>query len=67
MSSTDENIYDLIVIGAGMMGSAAAYHASQITNTTVCLVGPPEPKVRMPELSTFILFLIIILKSIAFI
>ncbi|XP_071526056.1 monomeric sarcosine oxidase-like isoform X2 [Panulirus ornatus] len=42
----EEKIYDLIVIGAGMMGSAAAYHASQLPNTSVCLVGPPEPKIR---------------------
>ncbi|KAG7175636.1 putative FAD dependent oxidoreductase-containing protein [Homarus americanus] len=46
MSAPEEKIYDLIVVGAGMIGSAAAHHASQIPNTTVCLVGPPEPKVR---------------------
>ncbi|XP_045616635.1 monomeric sarcosine oxidase [Procambarus clarkii] len=46
MSAPEENVYQLIVVGAGMIGSAAAYHASLIPNTSVCLVGPAEPKCR---------------------
>ncbi|XP_069985822.1 monomeric sarcosine oxidase isoform X2 [Penaeus vannamei] len=45
MAST-KKVFDLVIIGAGMMGSAAAYHSSQIPGTSVCLVGPSEPKVR---------------------
>ncbi|XP_063592230.1 monomeric sarcosine oxidase-like [Penaeus indicus] len=45
MAST-RKVYDLVIIGAGMMGSAAAYYSSQIPGTSVCLVGPAEPKVR---------------------
>ncbi|XP_060068773.1 uncharacterized protein LOC132548891 [Ylistrum balloti] len=39
-------IYDLCVVGAGMTGSAAAREASLTPYFKVCLVGPPEPKVR---------------------
>ncbi|XP_064083174.1 monomeric sarcosine oxidase-like [Macrobrachium nipponense] len=42
-------IYDLVIVGSGMFGSAAAYHASQISGKSVCLVGPPEPKNREDE------------------
>lgn len=38
--------YDLVIIGSGMIGSAAAYHASKIPGKSVCLIGPPEPKTR---------------------
>jgi flavin-dependent dehydrogenase len=39
-----DDIYDLCVVGAGLIGSAAARHASQ--GGRVCLVGPKEPEVR---------------------
>ncbi|XP_066981914.1 monomeric sarcosine oxidase-like [Macrobrachium rosenbergii] len=39
-------IYDLVIVGSGMFGSATAYHASQIGGKSICLVGPPEPKNR---------------------
>ncbi|XP_069101909.1 peroxisomal sarcosine oxidase-like isoform X2 [Argopecten irradians] len=39
-------MYDLCVVGAGMIGSAAARHASLQPNIRVCLVGPEEPKER---------------------
>jgi pyruvate/2-oxoglutarate dehydrogenase complex dihydrolipoamide dehydrogenase (E3) component len=38
-------MYDLCVIGAGCIGSAAARHASQWGR--VCLIGPKEPGVSM--------------------
>lgn len=44
--SAERKIYDLVVVGAGMMGSAAARHASLIPAISVCLVGPEEPKER---------------------
>ncbi|XP_021371983.1 uncharacterized protein LOC110462372 isoform X2 [Mizuhopecten yessoensis] len=39
-------MYDLCVIGAGLIGSAAARHASLQHNTRVCLIGPEEPQER---------------------
>ncbi|XP_063883722.1 N-methyl-L-tryptophan oxidase-like isoform X3 [Scylla paramamosain] len=42
----EEKVFDLVVVGAGLMGSAAAFHASQLSKISVCLVGPPEPKNR---------------------
>ena len=40
--------YDIVVVGAGMIGSAAAkYITTQGQNLRVCLVGPTEPKVRL--------------------
>ena len=41
----NRKIYDVVIVGAGMMGSAAARHATTIPGTSVCLVGPDEPKV----------------------
>ena len=38
------NAYDLCIVGAGLIGSAAAQHASKWGK--VCLIGPEEPKVR---------------------
>ena len=38
-------MYDLCVIGAGCIGSAAARHASQWGR--VCLIGPKEPEVSL--------------------
>lgn len=40
-----ERIYDLCIVGAGLIGTAAASHASKWGS--VCLVGPEEPKVRI--------------------
>ena len=37
--------YDLCIVGAGMIGSAAARHASARPDIRVCLIGPTEPKV----------------------
>lgn len=39
-------MFDIIVVGAGMVGSATAFHASQIAGKSICLIGPPEPKIR---------------------
>jgi 2-polyprenyl-6-methoxyphenol hydroxylase-like FAD-dependent oxidoreductase len=39
-------VYDVCVVGAGMIGSAAARHASSSLGTKVCLIGPTEPKVK---------------------
>ena len=48
MKATD--VYDVVVVGAGMIGSATARHVSIIDPTLkVCLVGPSEPKVRLLE------------------
>ena len=38
-------IFDLCIVGAGMIGSAAARHASMKANVNVCLIGPAEPEV----------------------
>ncbi|XP_052278548.1 LOW QUALITY PROTEIN: uncharacterized protein LOC127877012 [Dreissena polymorpha] len=37
-------MFDLCIVGAGMMGSAAARHASLISGIKLCLVGPSEPQ-----------------------
>ena len=37
-------LYDLCVVGAGMIGSSAAKHAS-LNGCKVCLIGPKEPEV----------------------
>ncbi|XP_078572853.1 N-methyl-L-tryptophan oxidase-like [Branchiostoma floridae x Branchiostoma japonicum] len=47
MSASDSRVYDVCVVGAGMIGSAAARHASETAGARVCLVGPGEPKDRM--------------------
>ncbi|KAL4238963.1 hypothetical protein ACF0H5_003667 [Mactra antiquata] len=39
-------MYDLCIIGAGMIGSSAARHATLSSNNKVCLIGPSEPKER---------------------
>ncbi|XP_037789811.1 monomeric sarcosine oxidase-like [Penaeus monodon] len=46
MSSSQDKVYDLVIVGAGMIGSASAYYASQIPGMSVCLIGPPEPVSR---------------------
>ncbi|KAL3865814.1 hypothetical protein ACJMK2_043164 [Sinanodonta woodiana] len=38
--------FDLCIVGAGMIGSAAAKHASFIPGLRVCLIGPDEPSER---------------------
>ena len=41
-----EKEYDIIVVGAGLIGSAAARHLVEISkNRKVLLIGPEEPKV----------------------
>ncbi|KAH3842369.1 N-methyl-L-tryptophan oxidase-like [Dreissena polymorpha] len=39
-------MFDLCIVGAGMIGSAAARHASLIPGVKLCLVGPSEPQNR---------------------
>ncbi|XP_072014610.1 peroxisomal sarcosine oxidase-like [Amphiura filiformis] len=39
-------VYDICVVGAGLWGSAAAYHASMDPETKVCLIGPDEPTTK---------------------
>ncbi|KAK3575877.1 hypothetical protein CHS0354_029826 [Potamilus streckersoni] len=38
-----EKEFDLCIVGAGMIGSAAARHASLVPGLRVCLFGPDEP------------------------
>ena len=38
-------MYDLCIVGAGLIGSAAARHASQIHGKKICVIGPTEPQV----------------------
>ena len=41
-----ESEYDIIVVGAGLIGSAAARHLVEISNDVkVLLIGPEEPQV----------------------
>ncbi|XP_069102650.1 monomeric sarcosine oxidase-like [Argopecten irradians] len=47
--NTNNTMYDLCVVGAGLIGSAAARHASLQPNIRVCLIGPEEPKERRLE------------------
>ena len=43
-----ESEYDIIVVGAGLIGSAAARHLVEISNDVkVLLIGPEKPKVRV--------------------
>lgn len=49
-----EIVYDLCVIGAGMVGSAAARHASINNDIKICLIGPQEPKVPKQNLICFL-------------
>ncbi|XP_077989465.1 uncharacterized protein LOC144443794 [Glandiceps talaboti] len=45
MASKDMYLYDVCFVGAGMIGSAAARHATLIApGSKFCLVGPKEPK-----------------------
>ncbi|XP_072037695.1 peroxisomal sarcosine oxidase-like [Amphiura filiformis] len=36
-------LYDISIVGAGLWGSAAAYHLSVAPGIKVCLIGPNEP------------------------
>ena len=39
--------YDIVVVGAGLIGSAAARHLVEISkDVKVLLIGPEEPKVK---------------------
>ncbi|CAH1796505.1 unnamed protein product [Owenia fusiformis] len=42
------SMYDVCIVGAGMIGSATAKHLSEISRTgkKICLIGPSEPKNR---------------------
>ncbi|XP_077988631.1 monomeric sarcosine oxidase-like [Glandiceps talaboti] len=43
--------YDICIVGAGLIGSAAARHATLTTpNLKVCLIGPREPKTLTEKL-----------------
>ena len=44
MADQQKQLYDLCVVGAGMIGSAAARHAS-LRNIKLCLIGPSESQV----------------------
>lgn len=46
-------MYDLCVIGAGCIGSAAAWYGTKYGR--VCLVGPAEPTVTMHFMFFFFL------------
>ena len=39
--------FELCVVGAGLIGSAAARHASLILGDKVCLIGPSEPEMSI--------------------
>jgi thioredoxin reductase len=39
-------VYDLIVVGGGMVGSACARHASSREGVKVAIIGPGEPEDR---------------------
>ena len=43
-------VYDVCVVGAGMIGSAAARHVSKSPGLKVCLIGPKEPEVGFGEM-----------------
>ena len=45
MSVVVNNPYDLCIVGAGLVGSSVARHASAKQGLSVCLIGPQEPKV----------------------
>ena len=45
MAAGAVGVYDICVVGAGMIGSAAARHISKHSGVRVCLVGPSEPQV----------------------
>ncbi|KAI8486572.1 hypothetical protein Bbelb_358070 [Branchiostoma belcheri] len=53
MSGAGGRVYDLCVVGAGMVGSAAARHASEDPGVGVCLVGPGEPQDRQMNRTIF--------------
>ncbi|XP_077989363.1 N-methyl-L-tryptophan oxidase-like [Glandiceps talaboti] len=47
MEGHNINYYDICIVGAGMIGSAAARHVTLISpSLKVCLIGPKEPKER---------------------
>ena len=43
MSISSRDVYDVMVVGAWMIGSAAARYASANQALRVCVVGPAEP------------------------
>ena len=45
MDDTTTDMYDVIIVGAGMIGSAAAKHLTESSQLKVLLIGPSEPKV----------------------
>ncbi|XP_070542986.1 peroxisomal sarcosine oxidase-like [Ptychodera flava] len=48
MANDIHKLYDLCIVGAGPMGSAAARHATLINpQLKVCLIGPKEPEDRL--------------------
>ena len=40
-----DSTYDVIVVGAGMIGSASARYLSENAGLKVCVIGPSEPQV----------------------
>ena len=54
VTSSQSNVYDLCIVGAGMFGSAAARHASSNVGVKICLVGPEEPTVSLLAIFFFV-------------
>jgi sarcosine oxidase/L-pipecolate oxidase len=46
MAANTDSIYDICIVGAGMVGSSAAKYASLDGASKVCLIGPEEPQHR---------------------
>ena len=45
--NSQEPTYDVTVVGAGLIGSAAARHVAEITGNKILLIGPEETKVTL--------------------
>lgn len=46
-------MYDVCVVGAGTMGSSAAYYLSKNTRLNICLLGPGEPEAKTRDREVF--------------
>ena len=43
-------VYDICVVGAGLWGSAAAYHIAGNPEIKMCLIGPGEPSEQVNDI-----------------